>query len=158
MRTTARVRQRFFQRIGALAGVAPRTLQRFHQPLAADRLDQVIHRARLEGGERVLVVRGAEHHRGRGIETAQVMRGFESVEQRHRDVEQHHVGAFGIGDLAGFAAIGGFADDFVPADVVEQVAQALARQRFVIGDQDAHLSPPRTACRATTTAPRFPPR
>jgi hypothetical protein len=69
----------------------PRTragaVQRALQPLETDRLDEIVDRVRVERRERVLVVRGAEDHGGRGIDRREMPRRFESAHERHANVE-----------------------------------------------------------------------
>src|SRR5690606_15294904 len=113
-------------------------LQRLLQSLLADRLDQVVDGARLEGGKGVFVVGGAEDHRRRGVQRGQVASRFKTVDHRHGDVEEHGVGAGFVGQFDRFAAVAGLADDLDASGVAQQVTQALAGQRLVVGDQHFH--------------------
>ncbi|KAG1540470.1 hypothetical protein G6F50_014360 [Rhizopus delemar] len=61
------------------------------QPLVADRLQQVIHRALLEGVDGVLIVGGPEHHLGTRAQLGQRARHFDATDAGHADVEEGDV-------------------------------------------------------------------
>jgi hypothetical protein len=112
-----------------------------HRPdqlLASHGLQQVAHRLRLEGLERVLVVGGGEDHRRRLVEGAQVAGRLDAVHARHADVEQHHVGREALAERDRLVAVRRLADDRDLAQVLEQVAQPLASRRLVVDDQQAY--------------------
>jgi hypothetical protein len=83
---------------GASAGVAGRgqraahAFERGHQPVAPERLEQVVHRAERERRHRVPIVRGREHHRRpvrgalQGLQPGAL--GQLHVEQDERGVER----------------------------------------------------------------------
>jgi hypothetical protein len=57
------------------------------------RLGQVVHRVELEGAQRMLAVRGDEHHRRRVRQRAQRRGQLQAVAAGHADVQQHQVAA-----------------------------------------------------------------
>ncbi|MNE88962.1 hypothetical protein D3C80_1863210 [compost metagenome] len=87
-------------RAGAFAagGKGAHALEGGGQALGAHRLDQVVDRLGLECRQRMRVVGRAEHHGRAWFECGEVAGGFQSVDARHRDVQQHQVGmVFGAG-------------------------------------------------------------
>ena len=73
---------------------------------------------------------------------------MEPIQQRHLKVKQGHI-RFPVGAAdEGFRAGGGFAADFHAGDLLQQFAQNLAGDRFVVGDQDACHAAPAWGCLA----------
>jgi hypothetical protein len=68
------------------------------------------------------------------------VRGFQSTEARHADIEQHDVRLQLRGLLDGFDAVGGLATHFPDGTPGEQRAQALSHQLVIINDEDAYAS------------------
>ena len=139
----AQVRARLLVRRRRRMRLAPgdegaRTLQCRRKALGADRLHQVVDGGRLEGGQRVLVVGRAEHHRRPGIEGRQVAGGFQAIHAGHGDVEQHHVGTVLRTGLQRIQAVLGLGDHLDAGMFGEQRTQAFARKGFVVGDDHFH--------------------
>ena len=67
-----------------------RALQRLAEPLAVERLQQVVERAHLERPQRVLIVRGDEDHERHAL-AADRLDHLEPVHLRHLDVEEHQI-------------------------------------------------------------------
>ncbi len=114
--------------------------ERRGQPLQPDGLQQVVDRVHLEGLERVGVERGGEDDRRRLGHAGDVARRLHPVHLRHADVEQHDVDLLAVEHLEHLATVPRLVDDHqreVLAALVEQVAQACAGGRLVVGDQDA---------------------
>ena len=128
--------------VGAARGEGARAFQRGGEALGPHRLDEVVDRRGFEGRQRVRVVGGAEHHGRARFERGEVARGLQPVDARHRDVEQHEVGMVLRARMQRFAPIARFGDQFDPGLFGEQVAQAFAREGFVVGDQHSHDRPP----------------
>lgn len=87
----------------------------------------------------MLVVGGAEHHRRLRLVLAQQTRGFQAVDAGHGDVQQHQIRMQVVALLQHLLAVFGLADHLDVRMFTQQHAQALARQRLVIGDQHPHL-------------------
>ena len=62
--------------------------------------------------------------------------GFQAVEQRHGDVHQHHFGAEFFGQRDRLAAVLRFADDFKIVFEFEHLAETLAHDHVIFGEQD----------------------
>ena len=90
------------------------------EPIARDRLQQIVDRFLLEGGDGVLVVRRLEDD-GRP-RLPQVPRHVESADLRHRDVEQQDVGPQRRDMVQRLDGVGRLADA-LHVQLVEQAAQ-----------------------------------
>jgi hypothetical protein len=117
----------------ALAG----TLQGLAQALQPHRLEQVVDRAQLEGGQRMVLVGRAEHHlRSRLPGQSRGQRG--TVQARHVDVQQQQVRLQLADRRQGRLAVGHATGHHHALAFAQQRGQAGARQRFVVDDQHAH--------------------
>jgi hypothetical protein len=115
--------------------VARRVLRRRHdlgQPLGRHGLQHVVHRAFLEGGDGVFVVRRDEHDmRARADRTGDV----ETALHRHADVEERDIGPCGFDQLERLRAVLRFADEIeVRPGVREARLELRAQHRLVFGD------------------------
>ena len=100
------------------------------EALGIDRLQQVIDGARVERGERVLLVRGDEYDPRR---LADLERRIETRPSRHPDVEECDIGRELRRQRHGLVAVRRFADDLeIRPGGCEQLAQVRAHQRFVV--------------------------
>jgi hypothetical protein len=112
----------------------------FAQTLAANRLEQIVHRGKIEGADRVLVVGGDENDR-RWLRSAhQLQRELQAVHARHANVDQGHVDAHGVDLLQRLDAVARFGHHFggqLRRQIVKQVAQTRARRCFVVDQQQA---------------------
>ncbi|MNY31862.1 hypothetical protein D3C86_1660420 [compost metagenome] len=114
-------------------------LQRLLQRLGAHRLDQVADRADLEGLEGEFVVGGAEDHRRRGFALAQPRRHLQSVQAGHANVQQHDVRPEAVDQAQRlFAVAGQRLEHAIAIQLPDHPGQALARQGFIVDDQDIH--------------------
>ncbi len=72
-----------------------------------------------------------------GIALDDLGRGINTVELRHSDIHDDHVGRELLGEADGLAAIAGFADDFDCGVGLEQKLKAFANDPMIIGDEDS---------------------
>ena len=86
-------------------------LERRGEARVVDRFQQVVHRARLEGLDRVLVVSRDEHHDGQRL-LRQMRQHLEARHARHLDVEKHQVGLVLDDRGERLAAVGALRHDF----------------------------------------------
>ncbi len=108
-----------------------RAIDRFGQPLRAERLQQIVDRVDFECLQRVLIVRGDEDH---GDVAADEIEHLEAVELRHLDVEEQQIRLQFGDDLDRLEAIGALGDDshvwHAPSDIrAAPIAPALRRRR-----------------------------
>ena len=92
----------------------------------------------------VLVLREHDDLRARA-ELADLERGLEAAEIRHRDVEEDDVGLQLLAAVDGLPAVLGLAHDLDVVGLLEEGPHALAHEGVVIGDDDArpsHERPP----------------
>ena len=109
------------------------------EALAVERLQQVVERVDVERAQRV-VIEGGDEDDERHARRADRLDDVEAGGAGHLHVEEHQVRlqpADGIDRLGAGRALG---DDFEPVFRREQRAQPLARERLVVGDEDAHLA------------------
>ena len=91
----------------------------------------------IERLDRETLVRGDEDDRGGRRLLRQPPRHLDTVESRHRKVEEHEIGRFPRDDIQrGLAMIGG-PDHLDPVDSSAQGFQTLDRERFVVDQNDA---------------------
>ena len=113
-----------------------RVAQRFGQPLLAHRLQQVVESVHLERLHRVAVVGGDED----GERHLLLQRGHhaEAIDLRHLNVEEYQIGLLALdhGD-SGFS-VAAFGHNLQVGFVVQQPAQALARQGFIVAKQHSY--------------------
>jgi hypothetical protein len=69
-------------------------------------------------------------------------RQLQPIHTGHADVEQHQVGLHGGDQAEPGLAVGRLAGDGPARDVRQQAPQALARQRFVVDDDQLHAASP----------------
>ena len=114
------------------------SLDRRHDVLLAERLDEVAVDAGLGGAvdELALAERGQHHDRDRPL-LEDLARGLDPVEPGHLDVHHGQVGLVLAGERDRLLAVTRLGDDLV-ACALEQLAQVEADDRLVFGDQDAH--------------------
>ena len=86
---------------------------------------------------RVITVRGENEHFGGGDGFEHLAGGFQTIEQRHGDVHQHHVGTKFFGQRDRLAAVLRFADHFKIVFQFEHLAETLAHDRMVFGQQNS---------------------
>jgi hypothetical protein len=86
---------------------------------------------------RVIIVRRENEYSGVGDGFENLTGGFQTIEQRHRDVHQHHGGAkfFDHGDR--LAAVFRFADHFEVVFQLQQSCETLTHDRVVFGQQNS---------------------
>ncbi|SLH98808.1 Uncharacterised protein [Mycobacteroides abscessus subsp. abscessus] len=120
---------------GRLRGGGTRLADPAHglgQPRLPQRLEQIVHRAQVEGAHRAVVVRGHEHHRGRVGELREDARQLHAVQPRHVDVEEDRVDGVGAQQPQRAGGVGGGMDlaDLGPgAQQVHQLAPRPGRSR-----------------------------
>src|SRR5204863_6924955 len=128
------------QRLGARCARGGGLLQRGGEALGAHRLQQIVERIQIERVDRMLVMRCDEDHRRRVLEAAEMTRELEAVHSGHADVEQQHLRVARGQSLERLEAVARLAGDLVRQvgrDVLQELAQALARRRFVVSYEDA---------------------
>ena len=116
-----------------------RLVQRGEQALGADRFQQVIDGVEIEGLHCVVVVGRGEHDGRRPGQGAEVAGQLDAVHARHADVGEHDVDRLLAQEIEGGEAVHRFADDCarqLAGQIAEQFAQAGARQRLVVDDED----------------------
>ena len=101
-------------------------------------LQQIVHRARLEGANGVLVVRGDEHHQRHGF-LRQLREHFETRHARHLDIEEHQVRLVGRDGRDGFAAVRALGNDLEILRCQQPDFQPAPGERFVVDDDRADL-------------------
>ena len=116
---------------------AQRMADRLLEALAVERLEQVVDRVQLEGGDRVLVVGGGEDDgrpgdRRIGAEGAQHL---EAGHPRHVDVHQDERRRELADRLQRADAVGAGADQLEHRHLVHPRAERFARERFVFGNE-----------------------
>src|ERR1043165_9037567 len=104
-------------------------------PLAAERLEEVVERVDLEGGDGVAVVRGGEDDEGA---VDDLLGDRDAGRAGHADVEEEEVGTELVDGADGGEAVAALVDDVDPVDLPEMLAQGAARERFVVGDDHSH--------------------
>src|SRR5437016_3271889 len=102
---------------------------------AAERLQEVVHRAHLEGADRVLVVGGGEDDVRGGL--AQRLQHLEAAHARHLDVKEDEVRALLLDQLEGLHAVDRLAEQAHVVQPGEEADQAVACQLLVVDDEDA---------------------
>jgi len=80
---------------------------------------------------------GEDENFGGGRSGANAASGFDSVEERHADVEDSHVGLKLGGLVNGVTAVGSFGADFPAGARLEESAKTSANHGMIIRDQDA---------------------
>ena len=111
------------------------------QPVRVDRLEQVVGGLELERVDRVVVVRGDEHHAAAGRAAGAIS----SASARpsvpgHPDVEEHHVGRLGVQRCERLAGRRRGPDRADPGVLTEQVAELLERRRLVVHHEDVQAA------------------
>ena len=86
---------------------------------------------------RVIAVRGENEHLGAGNGFANLPRGFQPIEQRHRDVHHDHRGAKFLGQCHRLAAGLRFADHLDIGFGLQQLPKPLADDHVVFSQQDS---------------------
>src|SRR5436853_246370 len=111
-----------------------------------DRLQEVVHRTRLERLDGVLVVGGDEHHHRQRL-LRQVRQHLETRHTGHLDVEEHEVRLVLLDGREGLAASRALRDDLEIGRVAQAQLDPAARQPLVLDDEgpDFHARAPRAA-------------
>ena len=106
------------------------------EPIAIDRLQQVVHRLHVKGANGVIVVCGDEHHEGhrRGVQCPQHL---ESVTSGHADIEEEQIRATARYRGDRFTPRPAFADNLHTRILLEQATDTLASKPFIIHDHRA---------------------
>ena len=125
---------------GQLHAIGPLRLgQCIGQRFAAHRLEQVADSTHGKGVERVLAVRGAEHHGRRFGVLTELGGGLQAVQPGHANVQQQDIGMMRLNQLQGLVPIAGHLGQRpVPRQRTNQSRQPLAGQRLIISDQYFH--------------------
>ena len=84
----------------------------------------------------VFFVRREDEYLRLGTALHDLARGFDAVEKRHGDVQQHDVGSQFFRHLHGFASMFGFANHFNIALCFEEKPKAFPHHRVVVNQQD----------------------
>ncbi len=105
---------------------------------APDGFQHVSDSARIERIDRVLIVRRCKHDSRWPFHRIQVVGGLNPIEARHANVQQDNIGLLSRRDFKGIFAITRFANDFVFAEVIHELAQTIARRLFIVDDQNPH--------------------
>ena len=113
-------------------------LERLPEPLAAERLEQVVERVHLERPQRVLVVGGDEDDRRHAF-GADGLNHAERVEPGHLHVEEHEVWRVVLNRRHGLRAVAALGDDLHILFLLQQRQHALARDRLIVNDQGSDL-------------------
>ena len=118
-----------------LAHPAFRPFQRFAEPLVRERLQHVVGRADLEGLGGVAAEGGDEDDDGRLL--GQAGRYLEAGGTWHLDVQERDVGPLAGDAFARAGGVAAFEHRLDLGIVLQQVGDDAARQRLVVGHQDA---------------------
>lgn len=98
------------------------------------RLQQIVEGVLLECLHRVFVV-GSQKHDVRHAVGIQHADHFQPADARHLDIEKHHVRLQPVDLADGFNGVGALADNRDPRFSFQQVAQVVARGRFIVNNQ-----------------------
>ena len=101
----------------------------------SDRQRGAFHGMDLEGFERKLIVSRNKNHCGHLV-ARNFREHLEAIEFRHLHVEEDKVGCGAPNGRHGRSAIAAFAEQFEVGLLFQETTKALARQRFIIDDQD----------------------
>jgi len=126
-----------FGRRSGRRGLLADALEGGFEAFAADGFEEIVEGADVEGFEGVAVVGGDEDDGGVTV-LFQAAGDGEAVEARHLEVEEDEVGVEAVDQLDGFEATGCLADHGDTADLFELLAEDLAGDGFVVGDESAH--------------------
>ena len=123
-----------FRDLEALPVQLAHPIERFAKTSLSDGLQEIIHGARFEGLDRMLVVGGHDHD-DRELAALQFPDHIEAAHPRHLEVEEDNIG-LETGDLAEcFLAVLGFAYDLHIADLLKFLPKYLPGDRLVVHDQ-----------------------
>jgi hypothetical protein len=114
------------------------SLQRAGQPLLVERLEQVVHRLRIERLDRVLGVCRHEDDVGRWGEV-ETFNQSEPVRTGHANIEEDEIWPLSPHQLARLLHMLGFAHDGHIGVIGQHLPKPLASQRLVIHQQNAHV-------------------
>jgi hypothetical protein len=109
--------------------------QRLTKPGVGERLQEVVHRAELEGADRVRIVRRDKHHQ-RDMPLGHRLEHLEPVHARHLHIKEQEIGP-GLQDEPGRGRTGGLAHQFDLRVGLEQASEGPARHRLVVHHQRA---------------------
>ena len=116
----------------------PRALYYGIESLPSKRLEQKVESLELECRYCVTIVGGRENHGGVVIDTLQ---NFESCQRRNLDVEKHNVRPDAIDELDRRGSVARFAGVLHPFNLVDQLAECLARESFIFYDHRSKCHP-----------------
>ncbi len=120
---------------GAAFDLLPGARDRLLEPIAVERLEQIVERVNVEGAQRVRVVGGDEDHE-RHARRADGLDDVEPAVARHLHVEEDEIGLQFLDRGNRRHAIGALRDDVHAGFAGEQRSQPLARERLVIRDEN----------------------
>jgi len=130
--TVERLKERMAQPPSGSLEALLQALDRHGQALVVEGLQHIVDRAALEGLDRVLVVRGDEHHVGAAADGA---RGLQAVHAGHVDVEEEEVRGVLVDHAVHVAAVGHLVADLeLGPEAREPRAQHRAQQRLIVRD------------------------
>ncbi len=104
------------------------------QAVGFHRLQQIIHGAHLEGVQRMLAVRGHEHHSGRELQVAHRIGQLQAGGLGHVHVQEHDIAGIFLQLLDGLTDTGRLGNHFDSANLVKQEPQFRPSRRFIVND------------------------
>ena len=128
------------------ADVVDRPLQRQLEAGAVKGLEEVVNGVDVKGADGVLVIGRGEDDLGERVgflaggeaglvAVKQALDDGESVEAGHLDIEKNQVRMVLLDEVNGFNAVGSLGEDFDASDFVEEEAELVAGQLFVVDDE-----------------------
>src|SRR5262249_1660169 len=113
------------------------SLQSLVEPLAVERLEQVIERVDFKGAQRILIVgRDEDDHRS----LLDRLQYAEAVEFRNLHIQEEEVWLVSLDSRHSSQPVAAFANDLDFGVADEQVGDPLARQRLIINNQRTDLT------------------
>jgi hypothetical protein len=142
-----------------LAERGPHALHGGRETRGTEGLEQVVHRAELEGAHRVLGVgRGEDDERQPvGAAMREPAQHLGAQQSRHLHVEEDELRAQRVDAGDRGLSVGGLADDVHPVECAKHRAQPRARDRLVVDDERSDLHAVLLRRRGTTSTASYPP-
>jgi hypothetical protein len=116
---------------GRFTQLRPRPFQRLAKSVSIERLEQVIECVVFKRSQGIAVIGSDKNDRGHLFRT-DGLDHTETIQHGHLHIQKHEIGSLGADAGDRVTAVGAFGDHFHVRLVLEQLSQALARQRLII--------------------------